>query len=226
MHARRGQARDLPLQHRGRRASFLHGLRHLHAPQAPLEPERARRQRRLPRRRLARSIFREVVVFDGQRHPGDNPEHTHLYAPACSASSRRPTPERRAAAAAQAARLFVQLRLGLDLRAQLVALLVDRGDHRAHRQRRCRPAPLPTAAARLRASPAPRRSRRLVELRGMLRVAGAGDDRQVGYPAAHPPRDPRDLAPDRPWSAPARRHGRAASCSASSGRETSPNSTS
>ena len=37
--AGRGPARHLPLQHPHRRASFLQGLRHLHPPQAPLEPQ-------------------------------------------------------------------------------------------------------------------------------------------------------------------------------------------
>ena len=75
-HAGRGQARDLSLQHHVRRAPFLHRLRHLHASQAALEPEPARRQCRLPAKACRPSISREVVVYDGQRHPGDNSSQT------------------------------------------------------------------------------------------------------------------------------------------------------
>ena len=77
-------------------------------------------------------------------------------------------------------RRFLELGFGLDLLAQLVALLVDRRDHRAHRdaevdQRRLRQ--LQRRLQRLRHGVG---HARLVELGGMLGVAGAGDDRQVG----------------------------------------------
>ena len=72
-----------------------------------------------------------------------------------------------------------------DLLAQLGALLVDRGDHRAHRHAEVdqhRLGQLQRGFERLghrvgRAGP--------VELGGMLGVAGAGDDGEVGAPGAH-----------------------------------------
>ena len=109
---------------------------------------------------------------------------------------------------AELRRLLLELAHLHDLLAQLGALLVDRGDHRAHRhaeidQHRLRK--LQRGFERLghrvgRAGP--------VELGGMRRIAGAGDDGEIGAPAAHPLGQPHRLAPDRPWSGSARWHGR------------------
>jgi hypothetical protein len=43
-------------------------------PPAPLETQRTRRQLRLSRRRLPLRLP-EIVVYDGTRHPADNPHH-------------------------------------------------------------------------------------------------------------------------------------------------------
>ena len=55
---------------------FCTRLRHLHAPQAALEPERARASMLPAWKACRRSISREVVVYDGQRHPADNSAQT------------------------------------------------------------------------------------------------------------------------------------------------------
>ena len=122
-------------------------------------PQRARRQCRLPGGRVAIRLHRGRGL---RRRP---PPRRQRRAPdlhrgraavrACFGRLTRipqsPSPE---AAAPRPARASFH-----DFGPQLAALLVDRGDHRAHRRRRCRPAPLRTAAATPRALPAPRRSR-------------------------------------------------------------------
>ena len=80
---------------------------------------------------------------------------------------------------------------GLDLGAELVALLVDAGDHRPHGDAEVDEHRLRKLQRRLERLRHRVGDAGLVEPRGVRGIAGAGDDRQLRDPAANASRDPR-----------------------------------